>query len=115
MTGLGKRRLQTSNGRNRGGGCYVHQGVWGWGHDTHTHCTPNLVAVLPIFSLCFSKFNPVQSPVVTICTTALISKAVFCVRWFHMIARINIDNFPKQHFPVDRCHGDALSFLCGTD
>jgi hypothetical protein len=33
--------------------------------------------------------------------------------WWVLI--VNSDCFPKQHQPIDRCHGDVLCFLCGTD
>jgi hypothetical protein len=32
-----------------------------------------------------------------------------------MILRMNRDHFPKQHQPIDRCHGGMLCFASGKD
>jgi hypothetical protein len=34
-----------------------------------------------------------------------------CFFQFHMILRVNSENFLEQHQPVDVCNGDMLGFL----
>jgi uncharacterized protein with PQ loop repeat len=61
---------------------------------THPYIRANMVYVLPALT---------------------ISNSSFCIYVFHMIIRINIDYFLKQHQPVNLCNAEVLCFLCGTD